>query len=363
VKEYFEKLTSSIYFQNFKEYLFTHYELHETHFQNFAIKILKDITSEGDNSFASKLLTRSLNFAISTREDINWLGQEIHDPSEIQIKKNQLTEYHMSAKLYDWCLCPTDYLNELLKPKYKQLVSPEVLYMDTLKAVDFIHKKLGYSGLEIAWLNFANAHNVGGAYNRGMGTQEENTITESTAAGTLTMFADPNPINNAIKKSIIADSEIPVQHPKQISYRKNKHLPPGGTYICKTRLLLKSEPQYDCYMIASASADFREITEFRPYSEKGQFEPNSLDYEKRISIDMEAVCLTAIKHNIKVLILGATGCGAFLHDPDREATLWKKVIHEKFGYHFERIYFSILGEKNYNHFLNHFPAAPMAMKE
>jgi len=77
-------------------------------------------------------------------------------------------------------------------------------------------------------------------------------------------------------------------------------------------------------MIASASADFRNATHYRPFAEIDQFQPGSLDYEKRISIDMEAVCLTAIKHNIKVLILGATGCGAFLHDPALEASIWKK---------------------------------------
>jgi len=202
--------------------------------------------------------------------------------------------------------------------------------MDTLNAVQYISKEFGYSGLEIAWLNFANAHNIGGAYNRSFGSQEENTITECTAAGTLTMFADPKPTTpKTIKKWILPNidqnTDVNVQFAVPIKYRNNYHIPPGGTYICKTRIL-KSDPQIDCYMIASASADFREKTEYRPFAEIGQFVPGTEEYEKRISIDMEAVCLTAIKHDIKVLILGATGCGAFKHNPDIEATVWKKVI-------------------------------------
>jgi len=217
------------------------------------------------------------------------------------IKQNQLNEYHLSAKLYDWCLCPKEQLSGLLSREKSNIPVITVLPMDTLEAAHLAHTKYGYQGEQIAWLNFANAHNIGGAYNRGMGTQEENTITECTTVGTLTIFAEPVPIDDAIKKWILSG-----KNPIPIRYRDHHHIPPGGTVICKTKIFTK-DPPFDCYSIASASADFREREEFRPYTEAGEFKIKSPEYDKRIFLDMEAVLLTAIKHDIKVIILGATG--------------------------------------------------------
>jgi uncharacterized protein (TIGR02452 family) len=45
-----------------------------------------------------------------------------------------------------------------------------------------------------------------------------------------------------------------------------------------------------------------------------------------------------------VLILGASGCGAFGHDPWREAKLWKKAI-EKYKKSFTEIIFAILPDR------------------
>jgi len=303
------------------------------------------------STFPYKLLQRSKNFAISSRSDLDWSGESIIDPTEREKKQNQLTKLHLSTKLYDWCLCPAVEINKLLSSSQKfGPATVSVIYKDTLEGVQYARDTLRKDGHEIAWLNFANAHNVGGSYNKGMGTQEENTITACTAAASLTIQAEPKPIDNAIKKWILANQKeflVPVK------YRDHRHLPPAGTYICKTRLF-NVQPHIECYMIGSASADLREKTDFRPYTERDQL-PSASDYEKRIMLDMEAVCLTAIKYNIKVLILGATGCGAFLHNPDTEAQLWKRVIEEKFGTYFEHIIFSILGQKNYQTFLNYFP--------
>jgi len=58
-------------------------------------------------------------------------------------------------------------------------------------------------------------------------------------------------------------------------------------------------------------------------------------------LDLESICLTAISHKIDVLVLGATGCGAFRHDPRMEASLWKETLI-KYGNYFEQIIFAIL---------------------
>ena len=46
-------------------------------------------------------------------------------------------------------------------------------------------------------------------------------------------------------------------------------------------------------------------------------------------LDIEGTLKTAALNNINVLILGASGCGAFKHDPAIEAELWRGGEQEK----------------------------------
>jgi len=186
-----------------------------------------------------------------------------------------------------------------------------------------------------------------GAYNRSRGSQEENTVTHCTAAVSLTIHADPKPIMDGNPCAIKTWINTPLEGYKgqyPIRYRPGHHIPPGGTYFCKTKLLNHS--LCDCFMIASASADFRTRTLFRPEAEAEDFTDDKSDdftspYNTRILLDMEAVCLTAVAHKIDCLILGATGCGCFQHDPKTEAKLWKHMIY-KYGPYFDEIVFSIM---------------------
>jgi uncharacterized protein (TIGR02452 family) len=74
-------------------------------------------------------------------------------------------------------------------------------------------------------------------------------------------------------------------------------------------------------MIACAFADFRAyIPIFVPYSESSNYF-NILGYvidqddlEERLMMDMDGVLKTAVKNGVQVLVLGASGCGAFKHD-------------------------------------------------
>lgn len=76
-------------------------------------------------------------------------------------------------------------------------------------------------------------------------------------------------------------------------------------------------------------------------------------YCKRVLIDLEAVCLTALYNKLDCLVLGATGnrhhhststvftgCGAFQHDPEIEAALWHEVLNT-YGPNFKEIVFAI----------------------
>jgi len=140
-----------------------------------------------------------------------------------------------------------------------------------------------------------------------------------------------------------------------IEYKKGYHIPVGGNYFCKTKFL-SSEPQFDCYMIAAAFADFRNyIPVFIPYTERpfyysyygiGTEPKNSEHLDSRLKMDMEGVIKTALAQNVEVLILGASGCGAFLHDPYREARLWKEVLNDSVLHCFDEICFSILPDKS-----------------
>lgn len=46
-----------------------------------------------------------------------------------------------------------------------------------------------------------------------------------------------------------------------------------------------------------------------------------------------------------VLVLGAGGCGSFLHDPLVDAQIWKDVL-KKYEGHFTAVIFAILPDRN-----------------
>jgi uncharacterized protein (TIGR02452 family) len=72
---------------------------------------------------------------------------------------------------------------------------------------------------------------------------------------------------------------------------------------------------------------------------------NQILLEERLMMDMHGVLKTAIYEKVDVLILGASGCGAFLHDAQLEAKMWKKVLQMYKGYFFE-VNFAILDSKD-----------------
>jgi len=120
-----------------------------------------------------------------------------------------------------------------------------------------------------------------------------------------------------------------------VGYRDGLHIPPGGNYFTKTRFVTGSNGNTDCFMIAAAFADFRSyVPFFTPYSERNYFysylgwgSVKNLDQLKqRLLMDIEGVLKTCIDQNIDTLVTGATGCGAFLHNPYLEAELWSECL-------------------------------------
>jgi len=337
------------------------YDMHERNFQNFVLHNTSKFSpaqfKPARDDWSTTYVKRTRNFAVASRDDLTWDGKLINDDKEKEQKNKEMNEYHFSAKLYDWYHPDAlSKLDEILTGGNKN-PKISVVIKDTLKVVEECHNI--EKEKNIGWLNFANAHNVGGAYNRSHGSQEENTATHCTAIVTLTLHADPMAVENGNNKAIkdwINQPQEGYNGQYPIKYRNGHHIPPGGAYICKTKLLNTEGAFFDSYMIANASADFREQTSYRPEAEMQDMKNNQENYRKRILLDLESICLTAIYHKIDVLVLGATGCGAFRHNPKIEASLWNETL-VKYGNYFEQIIFAILdlpGSKNVIAFQNQF---------
>jgi len=46
----------------------------------------------------------------------------------------------------------------------------------------------------------------------------------------------------------------------------------------------------------------------------------------RLRMDIEGVLKTCVAQGVHTLVSGASGCGAFCHDPEREAALWHECL-------------------------------------
>jgi hypothetical protein len=135
----------------------------------------------------------------------------------------------------------------------------------------------------------------------------------------------------------------------RVTYNEGFHIPCGGNYFCKTKFI-SGENQVDCFMIATAFADFRQDSVNRQNTEGKYFFENGkikdLDaYKERIYLDIEGVVRTAIIEGIDVLVSGASGCGAFQHDPILEAGMWKSVL-ENYKNYFTHVEFAVLNSSN-----------------
>ena len=113
------------------------------------------------------------------------------------------------------------------------------------------------------------------------------------------------------------------------------HIPPGGNYWAMTKFVT-GPFHVDCGMIATAFTDLRPyVPIFCPYSERNYFYSrlnyvkNQQDMENRCMIDIEGVLKTCLAKKVHTLVAGASGCGAFRHDPYIEAKLWRKCLENK----------------------------------
>jgi hypothetical protein len=336
-KKVFSKLTESSMKELFQKDP-NFFDLHGEEFQNFCLKTTKDksVKEIQKMTFSKNLVDQRISrgriFGIASREDIDWDGVEITDSKEIQQKKDSIEEYLSSLKLYNHMALDATFE---LPEDPKRSVQYSVVNGDTQNSVLHLIEK--YPDSKIAWVNFANAHRVGGGYNCAMhGSQEEvvgsngNGIAILGSCGTLHLTGE-----YAIKGL-----------GNRVTYNEGFHIPCGGNYFCKTKFI-SGEKQVDCFMIATAFADFRQDSENRKNTEGKYFfdmfgKIKDLDaYNERIYLDIEGVARTAIIEGIDVLVAGASGCGAFRHDPKLEASMWKSVL-ENYKNYFTHVEFAVL---------------------
>lgn len=299
------------------------FDLHDVCFQNLALKLTRSLSDQElrqPQTQAERHLIRARNYAIGSRNDIGWKGEVLTD-AERQMKQKEMEANWQSIKLRDWAGLAENYEKPTASGNLPQKIT--VTDEDTQTAVERLAKS--YPTDKICWVNMANAHKVGGGYQRLDVAQEEVVTTNSDAIVVLTNLGGRDPEGNVL-------------------YRNHLHIPPGGNYFHKTRFI--TGDQVHCNSIAHAFADFRdaifaERQDFLVPKEKLAI--GTSEYRKRIKLDMRGVLRTAIAEKQEVLVLSATGCGAFCHDPLVESLVWKEVLQEpEFKGRFQEIVFAIL---------------------
>jgi len=321
------------------------YDLHDIHFQDFALKITSTYTSQQlrqlslSHDHADKRLLRAVVYAVSTRSDVQWDRTPLTTPEDILRKQSEMEDHWLSCRLFDWTL--SDKKFELLNSGESSLNNVYTLPVDTQRAVETLYTK--YPTNKLAWLNLANAHNTCGTYNVNYGgSQEEEVATNCDGAAILGLHS---------YLVTFGVREMFTRGEPHVVYLQGRHIPPGGNYFSKVRFITSS-PQVECNMIAAAFADFRAyMPVFTPYSEASYYyHPfgfgirDEHKLEERLYVDIEGVLKTAVHTGMEVLVLGASGCGAFLHDPWREARLWKKALNQ-YAQYFTEVVFAILPDK------------------
>ena len=191
-----------------------------------------------------------------------------------------------------------------------------------------------------AVLNMANAYVPGGGYIEGMSAQEENMYRRTDCHFYITEKEYNRPMN----QYKLFMTEL-ISAKKGIVYldRDNPRICIRGSED-KTRddlgyEWLKEDEIFPFYELRAAAQDLR-----------GNIKFNSDDTRKRIVAQLDTLKVK----NIRYVVLGAFGCGAFLNPPEIIANIYKEEIEKRID-DFSLIVFAIFGSgKAYTKFYNVF---------
>jgi hypothetical protein len=322
------------------------FDLHGHTFQDFCLCLtntmsqpeIRKLSLIKDHS--RRRILRSRVYAISTRHDIDWHGNKITNEQEQSEKKQYQVDHLKSLVLYDWYHESTPTTDPIIKEPCT--IPIRVVRQGTQETVEQLVEEYGTEKL-IAWVNFAAGHNVCGAYSVDHGgSQEEEVATNCDGAALLGTNGD-----------LVFRGVKAYMRGVWVSYNPGKHIPPGGNYFSKTKFV--TGPKHvECVMIAAAFADFRPYMPYLwPYSERADYFTwmgiggikNEEELDARLMMDIDGVLKTCVANNVEILVTGASGCGAFLHEPYREARLWKSAL-ELPQYKHIQVVFAVLDKED-----------------
>ncbi|KAH8930039.1 hypothetical protein BT69DRAFT_1275800 [Atractiella rhizophila] len=208
--------------------------------------------------------------------------------------------------------------------------------MDSFDCAELVRRQWGYSEDEVAVLNMANANHPGGGYLTGAMAQEEALCRRSTLYSHLThreSFVSPPPSQNSDRSINHQLPWYPFEEsgglwtPRVLVFRK------GDDDDCR---MLEPEQRFKIGVVSVAALNRPELTE----DGEGYMWPEDERLTKR---KIETILGIAQRHNQKVVILGAFGCGAFKNPPRRMADLFREILSsDRFRGAFERVVLAIL---------------------
>ncbi len=177
-------------------------------------------------------------------------------------------------------------------------------------------------GGRTAVLNFANAYSPGGGVVHGAMAQEECLCRSSNLYASLTMhYLIRNYYKWNSKNTGDMGSDAVIWSPDVTVFKSDDRIP----------VLLDKPFQVDVLTCAA------------PYYDAGKKHPVTMErlrdvFDGRIRNILEV----AISQGVKVLVLGAFGCGAFNNPPDLVAGCFRRqLIDRGYGKYFDRVVFSI----------------------
>lgn len=181
-----------------------------------------------------------------------------------------------------------------------------------------------FNNEKLAVLNFASSKNPGGGFETGASAQEENLCYHSNLIKSLKKRMSFYEFNRShLNHGLYTDGII---YSNNITFfRKN----------------FKEVEPVQCDVITCAAPN------------AGAARRQGVPYEKineTMKRRLEQIIKVAIKHDVKVLVLGAFGCGVFKNDAKQVAKITKQLlVDEGYGKHFKYVVFPLLSKSDRNY--------------
>lgn len=211
-------------------------------------------------------------------------------------------------------------------PEKEELCRFEVINADSFEAA----KKFKYPLV----MNFANSHVPGGGFKLGATAQEEALCRNSTLYASIGSDAAKEMYSYNIKHFSPLDSDYLLISPDVWVFRS-----PDGK---------KLETPYKAAVVTIPAPNKRGAAILTPQDKIDDIMLH------RIRLMLKA----AVENKFKTLVLGAWGCGAFGHDPEKVSRYFGRIlVDEEYGKYFDTVCFAIYGRpdgKNYTAFKNIF---------